>query len=205
MLGKQPGIEADHIREWFLKPFKERIAKMDHEGLFVSERIKEVTMMCGREQSIYDQISSFGIALYVLGFFEGDDIMSIDDIDSNEAASLLKKHFTHIRQQDLPSDYHITTSREKYLVVIGDPSCPKHFAVLVDTCTRKSFFSKLRYFGCGFDSLEELISDFIGEDGLSYQDIHYFRKNHVIPQILAFPSKIYIVKDDSEYLVCDHN
>jgi hypothetical protein len=183
----------------------ERMANMDHEGLFVSERIKEVAMMCGREQSIYDQISSFGIALYVLGLFDVDDILSIDDIDSDEAAMLLKEHFTQIKQQDLPSDYQIAKSREKYLVVIGDPLFPKHFAVLVDTNNPKPFFSKLRYFGSGFDSLKELMSDFTGEDGLSYQDIHYFRKNRFEQKILSFPSKIYIVKDDSEYLICEHN
>jgi hypothetical protein len=181
------------------------MAKMDHEGLFVSERIKEVTMMCGREQSIYDQISSFGIALYVLGLFDVDDILSIDDIDSGEAAMYLKEHFTQIKKQDLPSDYNIIKSKEKYLVVIGDPLFPKHFAVLVDTNNSKPFFSKLRYFGSGFDNLKELMRDFMGEDGLSYQDIYYFKKNRFEQKVLSFPSKIYIVKNDSEYLVCDHN
>lgn len=178
---------------------------MDHEGLFVSERIKEVTMMCGREQSIYDQISSFGIALYVLGLFDADDILALDDIDSDDAAAVLKEHFTPIQREDLPADYHITKSREKYLAVIGDPSFPKHFAVLADTCSKKPFFSKLRYFGSGFDSLEDLMSDFKGEDGLSDSDIHFFRKNQFVPKILAFPSKIYIVRDDGEYLVCEQN
>jgi hypothetical protein len=181
------------------------MASMDHEGLFVSERIKEVTMMCGREHSIYDQISSFGIALYVLGLFDADDIMSIDDIDSDEAAMILTEHFTRIKSEDLPLDYNITKSRDKYLVVIGDPLFPKHFAVLADTHDPKPYFSKLRYFGTGFDSLEELMSDFNGEDGLSYQDIHYFKKNQFTPKVLSFPSKIYIVKDDGEYLVCEHN
>lgn len=178
---------------------------MDHEGLFVSERIKEVTMMCGREQSIYDQISSFGVAFYVLGLFDADDILSVGDIDSNEAAMILQEHFTQINKEELPSDYQITKSKEKYLVVIGDPLFPKHFAVLADTNTPKPFFSKLRYFGSGFDSLEELMSDFIGEDGLNFQDVHYFRKNRFVPKVLSFPSKIYIVKDDGEYLVCEHN
>jgi hypothetical protein len=140
---------------------------MDHEGLFVSERIKEVTMMCGREQSIYDQISSFGIALYVLGFFDSDNILSIDDIGQDEAAMVLQDHFTEIQKEELPVDYQITKSREKYLVVIGDPLFPKHFAVFTDSNTQKPFFSKLRYFGCGFDNLEELMSDFTGEDGLT--------------------------------------
>ena len=178
---------------------------MDHEDLFVSERIKEVTMMCGREQSIYDQISSFGIALYVLGLFDADDIMSINDIDSDEAAMFLQEHFSPIRKDDLPSDYQITKSREKYLVVIGDPLFPKHFAVLADTHTPKPFFSKLRYFGSGFDSLEDLMSDFKGEEGLTDNDIHYFRKNQFVPKVLTFPSKIYIIRDDGEYLVCEHN
>ncbi len=181
------------------------MANMDHEGLFVSERIKEVSMMCGREQSIYDQISSFGIALYILGLFDADDIMSINDIDPDEAAAILKEHFTAIKKEDLPEDYHISKSREKYLAVIGDPSFPKHFAVLADTHSKKPFFSKLRYFGSGFDSLDELMSDFIGEDGLTDNDIHYFRKNQFVPKVLSFPSKIYIVRDDGEYLVCEHN
>jgi hypothetical protein len=178
---------------------------MDHEGLFVSERIKEVTMMCGREQSIYDQISSFGIALYVLGFFDSDDILSIDDIGQDEAAMVLQEHFTEIKKEEVPLDYHITRSKEKYLMVIGDPLFPEHFAVLTDSNTQKPFFSKLRYFGCGFDSLEELMSDFIGEDSLSFSDIHYFRKNQYVSKVISFPSKIYIVKDDGEYLVCEHN
>lgn len=178
---------------------------MDHEGLFVSERIEEVTMVCGREQSIYEQISGFGIALYVLGFFDGDDIISIEDVDQQEAAAILEEHFTEIKKEELPSDYYITKSKEKYLVVIGDPLFPMHFAVVVDTGSQRPFFSKLRYFGSGFDSLEELMSDFIGEDGLSYQDVHYFKKNQPVSKVLSLPSKIYIVKDNGEYMVCEHN
>jgi hypothetical protein len=99
MIGRQPGILTDKLIKWLRKPLNERMANMDHEGLFVLERIKEVTMMCGREQSIYDHISSFGIALYVLGLFDVDDIMSIDDIDSDEAAIILKNHFTNIQNK----------------------------------------------------------------------------------------------------------
>lgn len=178
---------------------------MDHEGLFVSERIEEVTTLCGREQSIYQQISSFGIALYVLGFFDEEDILSIEDIGQEEAAAILEEHFTEIEKENIPPDYYITKSKDKYLLVIGDPLFPKHFAVITDTGSQKPFFSRLRYFGCGFDSLEELMRDFLGEDGISYKDVHYFRKNQTVPKVLSFPSKIYIVRDDGEYLICEHN
>ena len=169
---------------------------MDQEGLLISERIKEVTMMCDRENPIYEQISSFSIALYVLGFFHVEDMLSFDDLDQCEAAEILKENFTKISEEDLPSDYNITESREKYLLVIGDPLFPIHFAVLADTNSERPFFSKLRFFGSGFDSLEELTSAFIGQDGVGIEDIHYFKKNISEPMSCPSPPKIYIVRDD---------
>jgi hypothetical protein len=68
--------------------------------------------------------------------------------------------------------------------------------VLADTKSVRPFFSKLRFFGSGFDSLEELISGFVGQDGVTYDDIHYFRKNISAPVSRLSTPKIYIVKDD---------
>ena len=169
---------------------------MDREGLLVSERIDEVTMMCPREHPIYEQVSSFGIALYVLGFFKAADVMSFDDVDSTEAANILKEHFIPIKEGDLPSKYQITESKEKYLLVIGDPLFPIHFAVLAGANSERSFFSKLRYFGSGFDSLEELMSDFLGEEGVSYKDIHFYKMNTPGLKSTSSQPKIYIFKND---------
>ncbi|SPD75623.1 conserved hypothetical protein [uncultured Desulfobacterium sp.] len=169
---------------------------MDREGLLISERINEVTMMCERENPIYEQISSFSIALYVLGFFDAEDIMFVDDLNQCEAAVILNENFTQISRDELPSDYHITQSREKYLLVIGDPLFPVHFAVLADTDSARPFFSKLKFFGSGFDSLEELINSFAGEDGISKDDIHFFKIKLTSPISLSSPPKIYIVRDD---------
>jgi hypothetical protein len=169
---------------------------MEREGILISERIKEVSVICARENPIYEQVSSFGIALYVLGCFNAPDIMSIDDIDSVEAGNILNEHFIPIMEMNLPSKYHITESRDRYLLVIGDPNFPKHFAVLTDVNGKKSFFSKLRYFGSGFDSLEELMDEFIGEDGVSYKDIHFFKRNFSKDKQPMTQAKIYIFRND---------
>ena len=173
---------------------------MEREGILVSERIKEVSMICARENPIYEQVNSFSIALYVLGCFKVNDVMSVDDIDSVEAGNILKEHFTPIREVDLPSEYKIIESNERYLLVIGDPLFPIHFAVLTDINGKKSFFSKLRYFGSGFDSLEELISDFIGEDGVSYKDIHFYKRNMPKGKSSVTNPKIYIFKNDGSVI-----
>lgn len=178
---------------------------MDHKDFLVSERIKEVTKMCGREHAIYERISCFGIALYVLGLFEEDDIMTVEDIETDEAAIILADNFTEIKKEAIPSDYHIVNSEEKYLVMIGEPLFPKHFAVLVDSNASKPFFSKMRYFGSGFDSLNDLMGSFLGEDGLSFDDIHYFRKNIEKAHVISLQSKIYIVKENDERVVCGYN
>ena len=79
-------------------------------------------------------------------------------------------------------------------MVIGDPLFPLHFAVLVDAQSQRPFFSKLPFFGTGLDSLEELLSEFKGVDGVSSHDIHYFSKNYygeIPPESIG---KIYIAK-----------
>ncbi|MBU4009571.1 MAG: hypothetical protein KJ882_02295, partial [Proteobacteria bacterium] len=92
---------------------------MNREGLLISERIEEIMMMCDREHPVYEQISSFSIALYTLGFFNCDDLMSFQDIDAHEAAVILSEHFEKINQDNLPQEYNITESKEQYLLVVG--------------------------------------------------------------------------------------
>lgn len=170
---------------------------MDREGILVSERIKEVSMICARENPIYEQVSSYGIALYVLGCFKAPDVMSIDDIDSVEAGNLLKEHFSPVGETDLPSKYKITESDERYLMVIGDPLFPIHFAVLTDANGTRSYFSKLRYFGSGYDTLEELINEFSGEDGITYKDIHFYKRTGSdVKRHSTKEPRIYIFKND---------
>jgi hypothetical protein len=176
-------------------------AQIDNEGLVVSDRIEEVMMMCGRSHGIYEQIGNFAIALYVLGFLDAEDIMAADDIEADEAADLLTENFTEIKEKDLPSNYSIKESKERYLLVIGDPLFPLHFAVLTDTQSQRPYFSKLRFFGSGFDSLQELMSDFLGEDGLGYQDVHYFKKKLYGSKPQELSANIYIVRDDVQQLL----
>ena len=169
---------------------------MDNEGLLVSERIKEIMMMCARENPVYEQISSFSIALYTLGHFDCPDLMSFQDVDAQEATKILNEKFIPVRPEDLPPDYNITESRERYLLVIGDPLFPLHFAVLTDILNARPFFSKLPHFGSGFDSLPELMEEFTRGNGLRPPDIHYFKLNQNIEMPLTFErGKIYIVKD----------
>ena len=102
------------------------------EGLLISERIAEIMAMCARDNPVYEQISSFSIALYTLGFFDCADLLSFEDVDEHEAAAILTEHFTPINPEELPLDYKITECRDQYLLVVGDPLFPIHFAVLVD-------------------------------------------------------------------------
>lgn len=169
---------------------------MDKENLQITERIEEIMMMCPREKPIYEDISSFSIALYALGFFDCSDMLSFDDVDSQEAAGFLREHFSEIKPEALPSDYRMVESEEKYLLVVGDPLFPIHFAVLVDTQSPRPFFSKLSFFGSGFDSLDELKSEFLGIDGITPEDFHFFIKNRCgkIPPVSR--GKIYVLKDN---------
>jgi len=140
------------------------------------ERINEVHMMCARENPIYEQISNYSVALYILGCLEAQDFMSVEDMDMSAASEKLQEHFEKIDKKDIPSAYHIVGSKEKYLLVLGDPPFPKHFAVITDTQSKTPFFSKLWNIGSGYDNLEELLFELSGEDGVSRQEAHYFRQ-----------------------------
>lgn len=169
---------------------------MSDEGLRICERVKEIMMMCDREDPVYEQISSFSIALYTLGYFDCPDLMSFQDVDAQEAAVILRQHFTPVSVEIVPWDYHITQSEEKYLLVIGDPLFPLHFAVLTDFRNERPYFSKLPLFGSGFDSLPELMDEFSGYDGVRQYDVHYFRKNGDSVQTRPVRrGRIYIVRD----------
>jgi len=171
-------------------------SEMSDEGLQICERIKEVMMMCAREDPVYEQISSFSIALYTLGYFNCPDLMSFQDVDAQAAAAILKEHFTPVRSADLPEDYRITECAEQYLLVLGDPLFPLHFGVLADMRSERPFFSKLPLFGSGFDSLAELMDEFSGYDGINRYEVHYFKKNDDVEQNSpARKGQIYIVKD----------
>jgi hypothetical protein len=169
---------------------------MSDEGLQVCERVKEIMMMCDRENPVYEQISSFSIALYTLGYFDCPDLMSFQDVDGQEAAAILKEHFTPATVEEVPWDYHITQSSDQYLLVIGDPMFPLHFAVLTDFRSERPYFSKLPLFGSGFDSLSELMEEFSGYDGVRQYDAHYFRRNQDSEPVSGIrKGRIYIVKD----------
>ncbi|MEW6076962.1 MAG: hypothetical protein AB1724_04035 [Thermodesulfobacteriota bacterium] len=171
----------------------QKSAGINQEGLLASERIDEIMMMCDRQQPVYEQISSFSVALYTLGFFDCPDLMSFEDVDAHEAAAILREHFTEIRSAALPADYRITESGERYLLVVGDPLLPVHFAALVDARSDRPFFSKLPFFGSGFDSLKELTEAFSPTDGVSPDDFHYFKRvwhGRIPPEAVG---KIFIV------------
>ncbi len=171
-------------------------ADMSDEGLQICERIKEIMMMCDREDPVYEQISSFSIALYTLGYFDCPDLMSFQDVDAQEAAAILKEHFTPVNTEAVPWDYNITQSDEKYLLVFGDTLFPLHFAVLTDFRSERPYFSKLPLFGSGFDSLPELLEEFSGYDGINSYDVHYFRMNQEkAPSAAIRQGRIYIVRD----------
>ena len=155
---------------------KHGLAKMETKKIPETDRIDEILMMCPRNCPVYSQISNFSIALYALGYFDAPDLMAVDELDLTEAANVLRDDFTEIPGSNLPTDYCMGESQERYLLVIGDPEFPRHFAVAVDTRDKRPFFSKLRYTGSGYDSLEELMDEFEGEDNMDREDIHYFRK-----------------------------
>jgi hypothetical protein len=171
---------------------------MENDGILAWERMDEITRMCDREQPVYEQISNFSIALYVFGYFSCSDLLSADDIDNVEAGSVLKEHFDRIELTDIPEDYHIAASSDRYLMVIGDPAFPTHFAVVTDMQSVRPYFSKLPFFGSGFDSLGELKNEFIGIDDLSDQDIVYYRLKRPVSREKK-TTKIYTITDDGKY------
>jgi hypothetical protein len=152
---------------------------MNRKRLGVFERMEEIMAMCHREHPINEQISCFSVALYTLGLsdcglFDCPDLMSFPDVDEQTAAQILAEHFTEISKNDIPMDYHITKNNETYLLVVGDPLYPRHFAVVTNQKSENPYFSKLPFFGAGFDSLEELAQEFIGIDGISAKDFHFY-------------------------------
>jgi hypothetical protein len=177
------------------KPFQPRKVKMDQDGVLVSERMAEIMTMCDRNNPIYEQVSSYSVVMYTLGFFDCPDFMSFQDISSAEAAEILYADFSEIDFDEIPEDYHIAESKERYLLVIGDPMFPKHFAVVADRRSSRPYFSKLPFFGTGYDSMDELIKEFAGIDGVTPDDFHYFQKSwygQIPPECVG---KIYIVKE----------
>ncbi len=140
------------------------------------DRINEVEMVCERDNPIYEQISSFSVALYVLGYFDAPDLMSVEDLDESDASEILKETFIEVNENEIPSDYNIEESKDRYLLVMGDKFYPEHFAVVVDNKKQRPFFSKLRYFGSGYDSLPELFREFPGEDKNGTQCIQYYKQ-----------------------------
>lgn len=177
---------------------------MNREWLFISERLSEVSRICGREHPIYEHVSNFGLALYILGFFKCRDIMWVDDVEEVEAGCVLKEYFDPIKKEDIPSNYNILKSKEKYLLVIGDPLFPTHFAVLIDMCSLQPFFSKLKIYGTGYDSLSELESEFVGWEGIGRDDfIFYKMKQSTKPEDSLFPWK-FDGPESSEFSVSDH-
>lgn len=176
-------------------PFKPQMVKMDYEGVLTSERINEILDMCPRNNPIYEQVSSYSVALYALGFFDCPDFMSVQDISGDEAAEILAAEFSEIAFDEIPENYRITESKERYLLVIGDPLFPKHFAVIADKNGNRPYFSKLPFFGAGYDSMDELINEFAGIDGVTPDDFHFFQKNWYGQIPPSCQGKIYIVKD----------
>ncbi len=164
------------------------------EGLQACERIKEVMMMCARDNPVYEQISNFSISLYILGYFDCNDLMSVPDTDPAEAGHILRQDFIPVGSEDISEDYKISEAADKYLLVAGDPLFPEHFAVLTDTTSTRPFFSKLPFFGSGFDSLAELKDEFAGTDGVKHDEFYYFRKKPEGGIPPEAKGKIYILK-----------
>lgn len=166
------------------------------EGLCICERIEEVMMMCARGNPVYEQISSFAIALYVLGYFDCPDLMAVPDpdMDPARAGQILQEDFIPVYAEDIPVNYRITESAEKYLLIAGDPLFPVHFAILTDATSNRPFFSKLPFFGSGFDTIEELVKELAGIDGIKAEDFHYFREKPQGGIPADSRGKIYILK-----------
>ncbi|MBS0013848.1 MAG: hypothetical protein KFF46_07735 [Desulfobacterales bacterium] len=170
------------------------LEKIRRQGLLIRERIDEILMMCDRDDPVYEQISSFGIGLYTLGYFDCPDLMGVEDIDAGEAGKILQNDFLPVRAADIAADYNLLECPERYLLVVGDPLFPAHFAVPVDFQRQRPFFSKLAFFGSGFDRLSELMAEFSGIDGIGENDFQYFQKKPDGAVASASMGKIYIVK-----------
>lgn len=153
---------------------------MNRKRLGIFERMEEIMSMCHRNHPVYEQITSFSVALYTLGITDGGpfdcpDLLSFDDVDQQSAAQILSEHFTKISQDDIPYDYHITKNSVTYLLVVGDPLYPRHFAVVTNQQSQRPYFSKLPFFGAGFDTLAELKKEFLGIDGIGEGDFNFYK------------------------------
>ena len=170
----QKNLKCEETGSVLNRSLESRTMKMDYDGVLISERMKEVMGVCERNHPVYEQISSFSVALYALGFFDCRDFMSLQDISADQAVEILQTDFWEIKFDEIPDDYQIFNSKERYLLVIGDPLFPIHFAVLTDLSSPSPYFSKLPFFGAGFDSMKELIKDFVGMEGIAADDFHFF-------------------------------
>jgi len=177
------------------KPFEPRVVKMDYEGVLTSERMNEIMMMCDRDRPVYGQVSCYSVAFYTLGMGDCPDFMSFQDVSAEDASEILKANFTEVPFIDIPADYHIVESKERYLMVIGDPLFPKHVAVVANLRSSRPYFSKLPLFGTGYDSMDELMDEFAGIAGVSRDDFHFFRKDWYGQIPPSSRGKIYIVKE----------
>jgi hypothetical protein len=148
---------------------------MNANGSEISERMDEALSVCARNNPILGEISNYSLALYVLGSLKAPDIMSVDDIAMAMASTMLKENFRELDASEIPREYRATESEDRYLLVLGDPLFPVHFAALVDNNSQAPYFSKLPHFGSGFDSMEELQNDFFMEKALGKYTPHYFR------------------------------
>jgi len=121
--------------------------------------------------------------------------MSFQDVSDDEAAEILNADFSEIDFDEIPKNYNIAEANERYLLVIGDPLVPKQFAVVADRLSSRPYFSKLPFFGTGYDSMDELIKEFAGIDGVTSDDFHFYRKDSYGQIPTSCLGKIYIIKD----------
>ena len=191
----QKNLKCEAGESGFAKQYKPKIVSMDYEGILISERMKEIMGMCERNNPIYEQVSSYSVAFYTLGFFECRDFMAFQDISADQAVDILKSEFSEIKFDEIPKNYQITNSKDQYLLVIGDPIFPEHFAVIVDMNSSRPYFSKLPFFGAGCDSMDELVKEFAGYENITANDFHFFRKERWGQIPPESRGKIYIIKD----------
>ncbi|XPS83317.1 hypothetical protein Dvar_13350 [Desulfosarcina variabilis str. Montpellier] len=185
-------------------PIQNKGVPMDRKRRFIAERIDEVSKICDRENPIYEQVSNFSIALYVLGYLSGPDVLSVRDMDFVEAGTILKEEFEPIARQDFPPHYSIFKSTDNYLLVIGDPDFPTHFAVVTDMHSPQPYFSKLDLYGSGFDSLAELEREFQGTDGVGEKDFFYYRMRQPALPAKTTPTKIYTLDNSGNYSIWEY-
>ena len=197
--GQSTGTSTDFQQPALSREF----TQIRQQGLQLRERIDEIMMMCDRDHPVYEQISSFGIALYALGCFECQTLLDVPDIDACEAGRFLQADFMEIPSQEISPDHNIMESRERYLLVVGDPLFPEHFAVVTDCRRPRPFFSKLPFFGSGFDSMAELKKEFTGIDGLSEKDIYFFKRKQE-GGLKQKSAKIYTLNNDGNYSVWEY-